>query len=215
MNCDGMRRFTFLDDSDMLSQFRSIDTSVPPRTERRPHRSIEWYCLRRYLLPLAHCGVFVYPLEVVENESPDFDLIDPRTTVGLEITQITTEDYQRFMTRIQRSQQKIAMYNTRGYVGDSSERDWCELTVDSLARKSHKLADYRAADRYELLLYDNSEFPVDLHRAIGYLRSRLPAVKGSLAGSRSFQVVSVFRSTNLVYDIGGVCKFLSYRAEWD
>lgn len=221
------RKEVFTDKGDELSftsagnlnrQLSAIDFSVPRRTEGRRSHHRERHCIVRYLTTLARSSLLEFPLVVKKWESPDFLLHLPDGTVtGIEITEAGTEHVQRTATLLEKSPPGSFMeggeirlpgegLRGRGYVGNEPELELARLILESVAGKTEALnrGHYTAADKYELLIYDNSHLPlIDLGVVAPLLKSALTGWLRQSQTERAFASISVLRDSELLYDCAG------------
>ncbi|MFH1671812.1 MAG: hypothetical protein ABIF87_00055 [Pseudomonadota bacterium] len=194
----------FQDDSDLVRKFSNIDCSVPGRTQGRTKDHRERNSLKIYLIQLLQNNLLKYPLRIKKGESPDFLVICPDgTRTALEETEAGTEDYQRAMTELEKSPEGTMLETDffkleksplpkgdykkalrkpgeklkgNAWEKDSIEREWVRLILNAINKKSESLnkPNFKAADRYELLIYDNS------HVSGLNIKDALPLVKKAI-----------------------------------
>jgi hypothetical protein len=213
---------SFASAGDLIRKLGKIDSSVPRRTEGRRSHHRERYCIVRYLTPLAQASLLRFPLQAVKGESPDFLLRLPDATVtGVEITEVGSEKVQRATTRLERSPPGSfmeggeirlpgEMLRGRGWVGNEPEQELTRLIVEAVAGKKEALnrGHYAAADRYELLIYDNSHLPmIDVDVLGPLLKSALADWLRQNQTERAFASVSLLRDSGLLYDCAGESNF--------
>ncbi len=81
--------------TDLLQQLRTIDISVPPRTEGRTTEQREQWSICRLLATYAETDLLDYPLQVKHKDRPDIILSMPSVCVGIEITEAVPENLAR------------------------------------------------------------------------------------------------------------------------
>lgn len=210
---------SFASAGDLIRQLGEIDSSVPRRTEGRRSHHRERYCIARYLTALARSSLLKFPLRIEKSESPDFLLHFPDGTVtGIEITEAGTEGAQRAATELEKSPpgshlegEEIRLpgegFRGRPYVGDEPELELNEIILTSVAGKVEALnrGHYAKADRYELLIYDNSHLVAltDLGALAILLKPALTEWLGRNQTERAFGPISVLRDSELLYDCAG------------
>jgi hypothetical protein len=210
---------SFTSAGDLIRQLSEIDYSVPRRTEGRRSHHRERYCIVRYLMALARSSLLKFPLRVVKWEHPDFLLHLPDGTVtGIEITEAGTERAQRAATQLEKSPPGSFMEGEeirlpgealrgRGYVGNEPELELTGIILDSVAGKVEALnrGHYARADRYELLIYDNSHLVplADLGALAPFLKLGLTERLSQNQTERAFGLLSVLRDSELLYDCAG------------
>jgi hypothetical protein len=183
---------SFASAGDLIRQLAEIDYSVPRRTEGRRSYHRERYCVVRYLTALARSSLLKFPLRVEKRESPDFLLHLPDGTVtGIEITEAGTE-------RAQRAEPELELKG---------------IILDSIAAKVEALnrGHYAKADRYGLLIYDNSHLVplADLSVLASILKPALVEWLRQNQTERAFSSLSVLRDSQLLYDCAGENTVLS------
>jgi hypothetical protein len=202
---------------DLFRQLSEIDSSVPRRTEGRKQHHMERYCFVRYLTALARSSLLQFPSTAIKWESPDFLLHLPDGTVtGIEITEAGTEQVQRAWTQLERSPPGSFMeggeirlrgekLRGRGWVGNEPEQELTRLILVALTDKTEKLnRHYAPADRYELLIYDNSGLPmIELADLIPLLKPALTQWLSQNQTERAFASISLLRDSELLYDCAG------------
>lgn len=202
----------------LIHRLGQIDSPVPRRTEGRRAHHRERYCIVRYLTALAQSSRLTFPLTVKRWESPDVLLHHPDGTLtGIEITEAGTEHVQRAMTQLEKSPPGSFLeggeirlpgekLRGRGYAGNEPELELTRLILESVASKSEALnrGHYTLADRYELLIYDNSHLPmIDLAVLVTFLKPALTEWFRQNPTGRAFSSISVLHHSELLYDCAG------------
>ena len=104
-----MEAITFATIEDLKSFFKEVGGRVGPRKglNRRTHDQKELFNLRQFLTTLAAHGKIEFPLSVEKGESPDFMLtVGGGEPLGLEVTEATTNEWQRELTETERHVQR-------------------------------------------------------------------------------------------------------------
>jgi hypothetical protein len=164
--------------------FKNLENTVPRREENRhAERQIkkEIYCLERYFRTPALCDrLGAFPIEITQQESPDFWLKSSTASIGVEVTEATNEDYQKFLSEDSKRVEAdniLPSYNEDGYVGDSVESQAAEAVISCISKKSKKLVTYRSNNpdvtSYELLVYVNMDLEPDLEPLLQLIRCNL------------------------------------------
>lgn len=93
----------------------------------------------------------------------------------------------------------------RGWVGEDAEREWSAVVVDHIRRKTESLPRFKAADEYQLLVYDNTHLGgLDPDAAAGYLAADLAEWEAEGGPrERAFSVISVLQDAGLLHDLSG------------
>jgi hypothetical protein len=207
---------SFVDAADLLQKLGQMDSTVPKRTKGRRSHHRERFCIVRYLGALASTSLLTFPLRVVKWESPDFLIHEAGKTIGLEITEAGTERHQQAATLLEKSPPGTLLEGEaglrkpgeelqgRGYVGDEVERELAGLILRAIEDKSAKLNQphFVSADRYDLLIYDNSHLAImaEFKDLAPILRGQLEASAPIGPGPKYFSEISVLSDSWLLYD---------------
>jgi hypothetical protein len=188
---------------------RRIGRKVGPRSglARRNKEDKEQFCFRRYALTLATHRMWRFPCKVSMGERPDFMVTFGSKSHGVEVTEATTELFQRDLTRSERCG---SLYEDMddGWVGDGPEQAWCKAVVDAIEAKVRLIGGYRPAARHDILIYSNH--PTDSVRGMGGRRPEYDRLQ-SFAQQRveswkrepSLGIISIIDGSTLLYDLTG------------
>ncbi len=196
----------------LIRHLRNLGQRVGPRTGvyKRSKSDKELFCLRRYLATLAanrRCG---YPIAVEMGESPDFIISSRGERTGLEVTEATTQDFQKFLTRFERERDLEASLDD-GLIGDIPEREWVDAVISAIDAKVEKIKIYRPARKHDILIYSNH--PRDFVRGFNgrhpeyqwlAQRTKECATRWRSAEPR-FGIVSIIDGQTVLYDLAGEC----------
>lgn len=92
-----------------------------------------------------------------------------------------------------------------GWNGNSVEKEWSNVILSAIDKKTQILngPHFKAADRYELLIYDNSYVGMMLH-----IKDALPLLKNAIhkefnlkSFGRNFHCISAIHKNQLLYDV--------------
>jgi hypothetical protein len=203
---------------ELLRKLSDIDCSVPARTKGRKSSHRERYCLKIYLMYLSQKELLRFPLKIKKEEAPDFLISCHDETIGLEVTDASTEGYQQAMTDLEKSPpgtvlemgtNKLMTPGERligeGWKGNSVEIEWVDVILDSIIDKTESLNQphFKTANRHELLIYDNSHLSAMLHvkDALPILRDTVHKKFSAEYFKKNFDCISVIHSSELLYDI--------------
>lgn len=208
----------FQNDSELLEKLSSVDCFVPGRTEGRKSSHRERYCLKVYLMHLFQNKLLKFPLRIMKKEAPDFLVLCRDGITALEVTEAGAEAYQQAMTELEKSPPETMLESSThklvkpgekligpGWNGNSVEIEWVAVILNSIITKTESLNQphFKTADRYELLIYDNSDVSVILH-----VKDALPLLKKAIYEKlnaerfeRTFRCISIIHSGHLLYDI--------------
>jgi hypothetical protein len=165
----------------------------------------EAYCLRRYLLTLAHNNRLTFPLVVTKSETPDF-VLTSETSCGLEVTEATSELDQREYTEAAKSGQTIWSQGEfggtgyDGFKGNDHELFWLRYVSTAIEKKS--LLQYSTAAT-DLLIYSNSTAGGHVADERAFELTGNAHVNCIIAPLGSLRRVSIIKSASLLVDIFG------------
>ncbi|MBM0108594.1 hypothetical protein JM946_28005 [Steroidobacter sp. S1-65] len=183
----------------LLTMLAKTRLDVPGRTEGRSTEHTERWVICRLLATVAALDRLRFPLSVSHGDKPDFSIIWPGLSIGIEVTEAISTDYARCLAlaELERPGAIIDMSLFRwgsksksleelrgiikatrlqgdGWVGDSAEIEWSRYIESIIAAKRQKLSGYLARDRQWLAIYDNLPLPhVHLAGAAEKLQSLL------------------------------------------
>ncbi|MEI2782061.1 MAG: hypothetical protein V9H25_12740 [Candidatus Competibacter sp.] len=199
--------------TDLLKQLRTIDISVPLRTEGRTTKQCERWSICRLLATYAETDLFDYPLQIKHEDRPDFVLSMPTVCIGIEITEAVPENWARVdalaqhkgydnLRHIERFQpgesrrpndeiNRIALGQSKGslWAGDSAEREWAEVMIYFSLKKiiNYVNPDFRKFQNNWLVIYENWPLPaVEEDKAASLFHQQLVGLSGSLPFDKIF-----------------------------
>lgn len=184
---------------------------MPRRTNGRTAKQYERYYLGLYLLALADHQLLSYPLTVAEGEAPDFLVTwKSREATGLEVTRATDQELQRWLTRAEKEHLDVAtmMFSPSGYVGDQLEREWCGFVREAIEKKVAKLDKYKAVERCDLLVSDDTRAGAGDRRKVVELLSNW--ARDLKRREPRLGKISFAASLDILYDIGGESRIFPY-----
>ncbi|MCP3178336.1 hypothetical protein MJO47_14620 [Desulfuromonas sp. KJ2020] len=164
---------------------RSIEISVPRRSEGRTKEHAERYAIAHLLSALLGKDRLSYPLELIQRERPDFLIKENGVQIGIEHTEAVPQNYAHktvlrykiagpkvyFISRHQPGEPRKpakklieeiqANHSGPGWEGDSVEREWTEAILYFVKNKIETLAKegFEKFERNWLLIYDNWPLP--------------------------------------------------------
>ena len=96
-----------------------------------------------------------------------------------------------------------------GWVGDEPERQWGTLVRGAIEKKLAKVARFRPASSYDLLVYDDTPLPAVDRRKV--LTKLAPWVADLKRRTPTFRRISVIISLDVLFDVGDECSIFSGR----
>lgn len=186
---------------ELLDYFWNLENIVPGREERKyKERQFkkETFCIEKYLITLAHYDLLTYPLHLAQQErtqAPDFVVNEKH---GIEITEATDEEYQKWLTSIS-GQKGPHMYSNKGYIGSEQEAIAVQKVLACVERKLLKVGGYQSSNpnisSCDLIIYENTECPLQQEEFFQRL------LKENIDKGRVFGKVSVICGDTLFYGI--------------
>jgi len=187
-------------ESELENVLRSIDISMPPRSEGRTKEHTERYAIAHMFSALLGKGYLSYPLELIQRERPDFLLKARGVEIGIEHTEAVPQNEAHktvlrdkvngpnvyFISRHQPGEAKKSAKELieeiqadpsgPGWAGDSVEREWSEAMLHSVKGKIGTLAieGFEKFKQNWLLIYDNWGLPaLDRKKAAQFLLPKI------------------------------------------
>ncbi len=167
--------------ADLQAALKSLDSSVPKRSEGRRAEHTERFCIAHLLATLPHAYIS-FPLVVLHEDKPDFVLSMPSCSIGIEHTEAVAENVARAQFLREKGHGPDAYFAPHavpgearktmtelleeierdeagdGWVGDSGEL-WSKAMAHYAERKIAKAASFRRYEKNWLLIYDNLFLP--------------------------------------------------------
>lgn len=187
-------------DTELESALRSIDISVPRRSEGRTKGHTECYAIANMFSSLLGKSQLSYPLELIQRERPDFLLKSNGVEIGIEHTEAVPQNDAHktvlrdkvdgpevhFISHNQPGEAKQsakelieeiqANHSGSGWAGDSVEREWSEAMHYFVKKKMETIAKegFEKFKQNWLLIYDNWSLPaLDRETAAQFLFPKL------------------------------------------
>lgn len=172
--------------AELEKALKSIDISVPKRSEGRTTEHTEQHDIVVLLNALSNTNKLSYPIELIKRERPDFLLKASGVEVGIKHTEAVPQNSAHksvlrdklegasqihFITRsVPGEARKTAKELTEeiqsekvgaGWAGDSPEREWAEAIMFFIVNKlqGFKKTGFKAFQKNWLLIYDNWPLP--------------------------------------------------------
>jgi uncharacterized protein with HEPN domain len=144
---------SFADRDDLLKKLDDLSRRVPGRLEGRTKDHREHFCMLRYLRFLTGEGLLPLPITLRKtpehDDPPDFTLEWPEEgrTETFELTDGSTEEYQKALTETERTGQKTTVFPMGVDIdtpdAEAAER-WAEILFSAFVRKGRGLAEGRS-----------------------------------------------------------------------
>ncbi len=166
-------------EENLINKLSKLEININRRADGREQDSLEYWALKNYL-PLI-IDEFKYPIKIIKNESPDFVIEDNGSTIGIEITEATSEYYQELLTFISKNPEynlesckikygrkytKKELYSIpklnnsplsgNGWSGYGPEISASNWAYDAYFTKFEKLIKWKHPKDIRILLYDNT-----------------------------------------------------------
>ena len=201
---------------ELIDQLKSIDISVPPRTEGRKTHHAEIWSITRLLATLCKYQKISFPFSLSHRDKPDFLINSGASIIGIEVTESIPQKYAEFCALAERefpdavfdighfrwdvevltkNEMRTILANPRitssGWSGNSAEREWALFIQKSIDTKLAKLAnaEFDKFNQNWLSIYGNLPMRnIDLEKAIGFLKDLL---KDSWGVGSSFDAIFI------------------------
>ena len=170
---------------ELLNTLKTIDISVPLRTEGRTKEHCERWSICQFLASFADSELLTYPLSLFHQDKPDFLLELGKSRAGIEVTEVIPEGAAKIAACREKNKidgvffrQRYLPGRTRlcgddlkrllrsdspgsPWFGDSAERDWVSAMKNSIKKKVEKSqkSGFSLYERNWLLMYDNWPVP--------------------------------------------------------
>ncbi len=161
---------------------------------------IEVGCLIQYFLILKHYGLQRLPVDISKHrqgEGPDFTICDHLGLFGVEMTKVTTQDYQVWLKR---KKNYRAIKSMDDYMDFRPEQRVAELALMRVMRKNYKIHNYFACvhemDACDLVLEEDGDCSMNIDVLVELLQEKLAGVKG-----QKFRRISMISGSVLYYAI--------------
>lgn len=122
---------------------------------------IEVGCLIQYFAILKYHGLFRFPVDFIKNrqgEGPDFTIVDDSGIYGVEMTKVTTADYQVWLKKAMNYRR---INNVNDYMNDRPEQRVSDLASVRVQKKNYKIMNYFSAvpemEHCDLVLEENGD----------------------------------------------------------
>lgn len=161
---------------------------------------IETGCLIQYFSILTHHGLFSLPVDLIKNrqgQGPDFTICNDDCIFGVEMTKVTTADYQVWLKK-RRSYRAIR--DLADYTDYRPETRVSDLAMVRVQRKNYKISSYFACvphmEYCDLVLEEDGDCGMDTAVLFGLLRQKLTRLN-----HQRFRRISMISGSVLYYAV--------------
>jgi hypothetical protein len=186
---------TVYDESALAACFAELLHAPLPEQDK-----IEVGCLIQYALILKAHGLMHLPMDIAKHrqgEGPDFTLCNHEGLFGVEMTKVTTQDYQVWLKRRRNYR---AIHDINDYLEHKPEHRVAELALTRVMRKNYKIANYFASVRdmsaCDLVLEEDGDCSMNIDVLVELLQEKLSSVRG-----QRFRRISMISGSVLYYAI--------------
>lgn len=161
---------------------------------------IEIGCLIQYFSILTHHGLFSLPVDLIKNrqgQGPDFTICNDDGIFGVEMTKVTTADYQVWLKQ-RRNYRSIR--NLADYAGYRPESRVSELAMVRVQRKNYKIGNYFACvphmEYCDLVLEEDGDCGMDVDVLLAQMTRKLARLN-----HQRFRRISMISGSVLYYAV--------------
>lgn len=161
---------------------------------------IEIGCLVQYFMILKSHGLSHLPVDITKHrqgEGPDFSICDHNGLSGVEMTKVTTRDYQIWLKRRMNYQ---PIRDIDDYMEYKPERRVAKLARLRVERKNYKISSYfanvREMDACDLVLEENGDCSLDGPVLLHLLQCEFASLR-----YQRFRHISMLAGSELYYAI--------------
>jgi|GEM_PF-1962410 len=161
---------------------------------------IEVGCLIQYFMIMKSYGLIDLPIDITKHrqgEGPDFTICSNEGLFGVEMTKVTTQDYQVWLKRRMNYR---AIKDMNDYLDHRPEQRVGELAQLRVMRKNFKIANYHAGVKdmtaCDLVLEEDGDCSLDIDVQMEVLQRYIMPVK-----NQKFRRISMISGSVLFYAI--------------
>lgn len=175
---------------------------------------IEVACLIQYFSILRYHGLFSFPVDFIKNrqgEGPDFTLCNDDGLVGVEMTKVTTTDYQVWLKR-RLNYRRIN--NVSDYMDYRPEQRVSDLAAVRVQKKNYKLPGYMSAvpemTACDLVLEENGDCCMHTEVLLELMQAKISALR-----YQKFRTISMISGSVLYYAINSATPRILNAPEYE
>lgn len=168
--------------------------------DMREQDKIEVGCLIQYFLTLKHHGLLTLPLDITKHrqgEGPDFTICANEGMFGVEMTKVTTADYQVWLKKRMNYR---PIRDIADYLRFRPEKRVSDLASLRVMRKNYKIANYFSCvpemSACDLVLEEDGDCSMDIEVLMARLRREMKRFR-----HQRFRRVSMISGSVLYYAI--------------
>lgn len=161
---------------------------------------IEVACLIQYFAILKFHNLFSFPVDFIKNrqgEGPDFTICNSAGIFGVEMTKVTTTDFQVWLKR-RLNYRRIDSVND--YMDYRPEERVSDLATIRVQKKNYKLPNYYAAvpemEACDLVLEENGDCCMHTEVLMALMKKKIGALR-----FQKFRTISMISGSILYYAI--------------
>jgi hypothetical protein len=169
-------------------------------SELEEQDKIEVACLIQYFAILKHHGLFSFPVDFIKNrqgEGPDFTIADNTGVYGVEMTKVTTADYQVWLKKAM-NYRRINSVND--YLDYRPEQRVSDLACVRVQKKNYKIMNYFAAvpemEHCDLVLEENGDCCMHTEVLMELMQHKIAQLR-----FQKFRTISMISGSVLYYAI--------------
>lgn len=161
---------------------------------------IEVGCLIQYFLVLTHHGLFSFPVDFIKNrqgEGPDFTICNVGGLFGVEMTKVTTADYQVWLKRRLNYRPIKSLKDYQDY---RPEQRVSDLAMIRVQKKNYKIYNYFGAipemEYCDLVLEEDGDCCMHTEVLMELLQHKIKRLR-----FQKFRTISMISGSVLYYGI--------------
>lgn len=203
---------SFADRDQLLETLDRLDQQVPARHEGRTRDHREHFCMLRYLQFIAGEDLLPLPVTLKKvpegQDPPDFVLewpdMHPRHQERFELTDGSTQEYQRRLTKVSRARDLMALPVDINTPEMEAAQRWAEILFSAFLQKAEGLRRGRFSLEH-LIIYDLTGLGLllPLERGAPILRQRIQEWHAREVPEHHFGRISILRDLALLLDLEG------------
>lgn len=168
--------------------------------EMEEQEKIEVGCLIQYFSILKYHGLFSFPVDFIKNrqgEGPDFTICNNSGVFGVEMTKVTTADYQVWLKRAMNYRR---INNLKDYMDYRPEQRVSDLASVRVQKKNYKIPNYFSAvpemEYCDLVLEENGDCCMHTEILLRMMQQKIAPIR-----FQKFRKISMISGSILYYAI--------------